>query len=309
MLYPSLFLAAVILAVASYKAVNGNSYARDFLWVWAIVLCVLVPFMDTIGQQMSAPAIVLVATTTIPYLLRLFSRRSQALEETQSELRRVLAESAKRTDDERRRIARRLHDDINPRLVLAKLDLQHLGDIAITDIEDAEAREKAQELVKRTLDTMGTIYQEIREVIKNTRIEMIDSIGLLAALESLIQHYQSAMERPEIVFQTNLKTAPKLPEAMATSVYRMIQEALLNAVKHADATKIGVKFECIKGQYRVEVSDNGKGMSGRAGQGIGLIDLRERAKLLGAELKISSTRGKGTTVSFAFADQGQSDQT
>ena len=122
------------------------------------------------------------------------------------------------------------------------------------------------------------------------------------------------MERPEIVFQTNLKTAPKLPEAMATSVYRMIQEALLNAVKHADATKIGVKFECIKGQYRVEVSDNGKGMSEvvlerlfdpfftdrPGGLGLGLTASQSILNGHGILLTVESEVGNGTTFTLHF---------
>lgn len=309
MLYISLALAAVILGVATYRAYTGNAHARIFLWAWALSICLVAPFIGVLGHEMSAPALVLVATTTIPYLFRLFGKHSQALEDAQSELRRVLAESTRRTEEERLRISRRLHDDINPLLVIAKVDLKHLAEL-VGDIGDPDVRAKAEELIGRSIESVSTVYQALREVIKATRIEMIDSIGLLAAMQSLVQHYGAAVERPEIVFHTNLKGALQLPRPMASSVYRMVQEAVLNAVKHADAERISVGIDRgSDGRYWVEITDNGKGMVRQSGDGIGLIDLRERAKLIGADLQIESAPKRGTMVKFSFADPDSSNRT
>jgi two-component system sensor histidine kinase UhpB len=302
----------VVFSATVYLSLKGSSLARYLLWAWALLLLVAAPFIPSIPNTITTPAASL-ALLFFLYTIFVFGRNNQhQLDIAQDEIRRLLAESNKRMDEERRRIARQLHDDINPRLVLAKLELQQLLPI-IDSVEDGEQRQKGRAIIHKTMESITIAYQDCREIIKNTRVEIIDTIGLVAGLESLISHYNGILERPKIIFKHNLPHPLELdlPAAVAVSIYRIIQEALLNAVKHAEATNITVSIHRTGKRFNVCIADDGIGMStmNAHAQGIGLIDMRERAKVLGSDLQIRNTGGKGTVVNFSFSHPDSSSQT
>jgi two-component system sensor histidine kinase UhpB len=223
------------------------------------------------------------------------------------EIRRVLAESNRRIDEERRNLARRLHDEVNPQLLISKHALEQLEPLV-------KGNEKASVLLARALEMVSDAYAQTRDIIKNTRIEVIDSIGFTAALESLVVYYTSFFNETAITLNHNLPKRPELPEAMAVSAYKIIREALLNAMKHANASRVHVSVQYNKtfNQYKVEVADDGMGMNASAknieSAGIGLIDMRERVRALGGCLKIQVTdsanaQRPGTRISFSFSGQ------
>lgn len=302
----------VVFSATVYLSLKGSSLARYLLWAWALLLLVAAPFIPSIPNTITTPAAGL-ALLLFLYTIFAYGRKNQyQLDIAQDEIRRLLAESNKRMDEERRRIARQLHDDINPRLVLAKLELQQLLRI-LDSIEDGEQRQKGRATIQKIMESITVAYQDCREIIKNTRVEIIDAIGLVAALESLIAHYKGILERPKITFKHNLPNSPELhlPAAVAVNVYRIIQEALLNAVKYAEAANITVSIHRAGKRFNVCIADDGIGMStmNAHAQGIGLIDMRERAKVLGSDLQITNTGGKGTAVNFSFSHPDSSSQT
>ena len=302
-----IFLLAVFAATVFFS-LKGRTLAKYFLWAWALLLGVAVPFASLIPHTVETYAAGF-ALLFFLYTIFIYDKSSQhQLDIAQDEIRRVLAESNNRMDEERRRIARKLHDDINPKLVLAKLELQQLFPIVDKNIKDDVQAEKARKIIEKLMESIGTVYQDSREIIKNTRIEIIDSIGLVAAIESLVIHYKGILEKPKIVFGHDLPKRPDLPSAVAVNAYRIIQEALLNAVKHAESSNITISIHKTRKRFDVCIMDDGIGISTKSTQGIGLIDMRERARVLGSDLQFSNTGGKGTKISFSFLRQDSSNQ-
>ena len=124
---------------------------------------------------------------------------------------------------------------------------------------------------------------------------------------------KSVFEKPVIVLKHNLPKRQRLTETVAVNVYRIIQEALFNAIKHAEGKHVVISIHYSKtfNRYDIEVTDDGIGIKLRSpsleGTGIGLIDMRERARILGADLKIQldsgSGRKTGTKISFSISDR------
>lgn len=306
----SLFI-IVVLVSSVYLSFKGNRLAKQFLWSWALLLLVAAPFFSLLPNTITRNFAAIAVLGFVYALILLTSRNQQKLEKAHEETRRVLAESNSRMDEERRRIARQLHDDMNPKLVLSKLELQKLVPLINKGISDPAQASQAREIVERVAGFVGSVYQESRNIIKNTRVEIIDSIGLTAAIESLVGHYRGILEKPSITFEHNLPKRPDLPASTAVNAYRVIQEALLNVIKHAEASRVTISVQHNKSarQFEVAIIDDGVGLSVKNGHGIGLIDMRERARVLGAELLVESGSEKGAKVSFSFLDRDSSDQT
>jgi signal transduction histidine kinase len=230
----------------------------------------------------------------------------KAIEKAHAETRRVLATMNDRMDEERRRISRQLHDEINPKLVLSKLELQKLDSIIVRKNLNLIDVESARTITDKVTDFINQIYKESREIIKNTRVEIIDSIGLTSAIESMVGNYKSALGDNQVIhLEHNLPRHPKFNSTVALNTYRIIQEAVLNATKHAHATLI-----IISAAYKedddnitaldVSIEDNGIGIHKTNELGVGLIDMRERARTLNCELHIEENKAGGTKISFSF---------
>ena len=307
--FTSCIFLLVVFAVAVYISIKGNALAKYFLWAWALLLIAAVPFMSLIPDTVKTYAAGFVLLFFL-YTIFIFDKRNQhQLDIAQDEMRRVLAESNNRMDEERRRIARQLHDETNPKLLLAKLELQQLLPLVDKNINDEIQAKKARTIIHKIMESISTVYQDSREIIKNTRIEIIDSIGLVAAIESLVTHYKGILEKPKITFKHDLPKRPDLPSAVSVNVYRIIQEALLNAVKHAEASSVAISIHQSGKCFNVCITDDGIGMSTKNNHGIGLIDMRERARVLGGDLQIDNTNGQGTKISFSFSRPDSSNQT
>lgn len=298
----------VVFATTIHLSLKGWVAAKYFLWLWALLLIVAAAsFREKYTVRTDVAGLALLCFI---YTLLVFSRRGKSdLDSAQEEIRRLLAESNKRMDEERRRISRRLHDDINPKLVIAKLELQQLRVLLDGRAAGDEETELAKLIIEKLLASISNIYDDSRQIIKNTRIEIIDSIGLTAAIESCVTHYNSVLEQPRIELEHNLAARPGLPPAVAVNVYRIVQEALLNAVKHASASVVTVSIQQSGSRYQATVADDGVGISSKSAHGIGLIDMRERAHVLGSDLVVKANGKKGTLVSFSFSAPGPSSQT
>ena len=231
----------------------------------------------------------------------------ERLDVSHEETRRVLARSNRRMDEERRTLVRRLHDEVNPQLLLSRNVLKQLEPL----VKD---NERAAALLINATAMVSDAYTEMRDIIKNTRIEVIDSIGFTAALESLVAHYTNIFEKPAITLEHNLPKRPALPEAVAVSAYKIIREAIFNAIKHSNAmqVRVSLQYNKVLNSYKVEITDDGVGVKATARNGdhagIGLIDMRERARVLDGHLKVQAAdpanhNRPGTRISFSFSVQ------
>jgi signal transduction histidine kinase len=160
---------------------------------------------------------------------------------------------------------------------------------------DQKAAKRAvimRELVDKTID-------DVRNMAYQLRPGVLDDLGLLDALESLIQDFKKR-SKWECTFQAG--QIPELEGPTATAVYRIVQEALTNALRHAQASKVRVAvYTEGKNDVVVQVADNGVGFDFRPednGQGFGLTSMQERANLVGGRIVFQSGSGRGTQVIF-----------
>lgn len=195
-------------------------------------------------------------------------------------------------EDERRRIAYDLHDGIAQLVVSAKQHVDTCG-----DLWDSDSPRAARELAKG-LDRLQRAIAETRRVLVALRPSAVDSIGLVAAVRSSLD--EAAQEAGWTVgFTENLRGIP-LPPAVETAVFRIIQEALANASRHAATSRLDLDLRREQGWLTLDVRDCGVGFvasSDRANrQGLGLVSMRERAQLLGGTCAIESQPGHGTRI-------------
>jgi signal transduction histidine kinase len=138
--------------------------------------------------------------------------------------------------------------------------------------------------------------EDVRGMAIRLRPGVLDDLGLVAALE----WYTTDIERrSEILCSFDHHDIPPIGEAVATAAYRIAQEALTNAVRHAGASKVSVVLQTVGQRLQLTVRDDGRGFdigTVSESEGIGLAGMRERANLVGGRLRVRSTPGQGTEV-------------
>jgi signal transduction histidine kinase len=190
-------------------------------------------------------------------------------------------------EEERRALARELHDEVGQQLGAIKLNLKALA---------ATARDPTR--IEDGLAIVDATIAHIRDRALELRPALLDDLGLAAALEWLCRQ-QAQRSGTSIQFQAS--PLPALPAELATALYRIAQEGITNALKHASASAIGVSLRTDGNRLDVEVADNGKGFDpATAAAGIGLPGMRERASSLGGALGIDSKPGLGTKLFARF---------
>ena len=222
------------------------------------------------------------------------------LGETIEEKRRLAERVVSLQDVERKEIARELHDEFGPHLFALRAHVSALMRIAQTTEPDAESLRKHGTAI---WEQVNALQQFNRRVLEKLRPVGLAELGLREALGGLLRLWREA--HPEVVIETAI--SPVLVEAGETAdltIYRVIQEALTNAFRHADATRIDVTVEPVqqpsgitrapRGAVLVRVRDNGSGL-GDHKLGLGLVGMRERVIALGGRVTVASTDG-GVTV-------------
>jgi PAS domain S-box-containing protein len=196
-------------------------------------------------------------------------------------------------EDERRRIARDLHDHFGQQLAGLSLKLEMLARLA-GDAPQETVVAEAQAIIAKLDRDLDFFTWELRPAA-------LDDLGLVVALGEYVREW-SANFGISAEFHTTGLDSSRLAYELETSLYRITQETLTNVYKHAHAGRVGVMLERHASQVRLVVEDDGRGFdvrevgSGGTDRGIGLIGMRERAALVGGTLDIESAPGKGTTI-------------
>jgi signal transduction histidine kinase len=180
-------------------------------------------------------------------------------------------------EEERRRIRRDLHDGLGPTLASLTLRLDAARNLLDTDPE--EAARLLAELKKQTQTTI----QDVRTLVYELRPPALDELGLLGALQNFIG--QHTAQSPQICLEVSTPLPP-LPAAAEVAVYRIVMEAINNALRHAKARKVIVEIRAESKNLMVEVRDDGIGLAPEAVAGVGLASMRERAEELGGHFAI-----------------------
>ena len=303
LLFSAILVIGLMLICGVYYSYAGSVSAKVFLWSWAGLLLVCIPFIDSgpsfFMRFLPLAAIGLVVLAV--YTLRNWSTDNE-IAAAREETRRVLAEMNNRIDAERKHMAGRLHDDVNHKLLEAKMYLRRLRPILEKNIADQKAAEIAQSIVINALDLIYDTYIECRDIIKNTRVEIIESIGIVAAITDMVSQYKAVLQRPRLSFEHVIPNGLEPSGEDAVNIYRLVQEAVLNIVKHAKAQNAKIRFyyRSKDMSYVVVVEDDGEGIAPKRTTGIGMIDMRERARAIGGDLKVTSRSRRGTRITVKF---------
>ncbi|HZE72851.1 MAG TPA: PAS domain S-box protein [Pyrinomonadaceae bacterium] len=217
--------------------------------------------------------------------------RKQA-EEARKQLQRRLVTAQ---EDERRRLSRELHDHMGQSLAALMLGLKSLTD---SGEFPSSGRDRLQQLQTLT----SQLAQETHSLARDLRPSALDDLGLHTALSNYVEEW-SERSGVQADFHSNGLIKERLPAHIETAVYRLVQEALTNVLKHAQATNVSVIVEYRGNRLRVIVEDDGCGFDAEAmmkapakERRLGLLGMQERVALLGGLLDVESTPTVGTTV-------------
>lgn len=209
------------------------------------------------------------------------------------ELRQLASERLSAREDERRRLARDLHDELGQSLVALKIELDWLGQRA-SDSEVASRLESMASLAEGALESA-------RRVIAQLRPPLLDELGFARGVGSLVEDFCARAG-----MQCRLRLEPadlELAEPLASTLYRIVQEALTNAAHHGRARRVEIEIRRSDDAVHARVSDDGEGfdpsVSARMGAN-GLVGMRERVLLLSGRIRINSAPGQGTVVDVAI---------
>jgi len=214
-----------------------------------------------------------------------------ALRNSEQQLRALAGSLLTAQEDERRRVARELHDDVTQRLAFLSIELGKLAGEIPDSVEETVARVRA--LQDQTL----RVSNEVRRLSHGLHPSVITDFGLSIALEEFCEEFEKA--QGVCVQFEGLVEDSQLDAAGATCLYRIAQESMRNAVVHGRATEIRIELAVCDGSMQLLVKDNGVGFSAdsvRAKTGMGVIGMRERIRLVNGRLTLSSQTGLGTEV-------------
>lgn len=224
-----------------------------------------------------------------PKTIRGFSIDVTKSKQTEAALRDLGGRLINAQEDERRRIARELHDDLNQRMALLSIELEQLGKVK----RPMDLRDRLQSLQIQAQE----ISADIHRLSYRLHPSKLDHLGLAAAVESLCQEI-SARGNPQIDLREHGFPA-NLPKDVTLCVFRIVQEALRNCAKHSGAATAHVILENTGEEIRLSVSDEGCGFeteSEAMKSGLGFTSMRERLRTVGGEMQVHSQPLQGTVI-------------
>jgi signal transduction histidine kinase len=220
--------------------------------------------------------------------------RYRTLIEQRENIRRMAERVVAAQEEERQRISRELHDDLGQALTTHLISLRNLQQDLSMPRQDLF--ERLQSLYNQSYEIFG----KIRSIARDLRPPVLDALGLRVAMHTYCTEFTRRTHLP-VVFEAE-DSLPELPDAHNITLYRTLQEALTNVIKHAHASQVWVDLSMDDDQVTLTIQDNGIGFGEEkpGSNGIGLAGLRERITIAGGALTISSTPKRGTILSAQF---------
>ena len=208
-----------------------------------------------------------------------------ALRESREHLRRLSAGMNKLQEDERRRIARELHDELGQLLTALRLELSVV-----------EPGEEWNQKIAGMMHLVDDVLETVRRVARELRPAILDDFGLRPAVENDVTAFR---KRTGIDVRLSIRGDKLIGGDHASAVYRIVQEGLTNVARHSGATAVDLRIDAGEGRVEVELRDNGRGITAAQANGpdtLGLLGLCERAYALGGEATIEGIPNDGTRV-------------
>ncbi|NEX63269.1 sensor histidine kinase [Noviherbaspirillum galbum] len=214
-----------------------------------------------------------------------------ALKQSQRELRDLANYQERVKEDERKRIAREIHDDLGQNLMVLRLDVSGLLQ---PGAEDPQVNERLHLVLKQ----IDITIRSVRSIINNLRPSVLD-LGLLAAIEWQVKE-MNARHGVQFMLQAEREDiGDMLNDEQATSTFRIVQEAMSNVVRHANARHAWIRLSAGGGGLRIVIEDDGTGRypgDQRKPRSFGLIGIKERVAAMGGDVEISGMHGQGTIL-------------
>ena len=238
---------------------------------------------------------------------RQIQETGQELDRSKEELRALANSVITAREEEARRIARELHDDFSQRLAFLKIAMERdrRGPLGKNhpEMEAALTRFEGQ---------IAELSNDVRNLSHRLHPTMLDDLGLTAALRNLAEEAELVRSAP-VQFRAE-EVSASLPPSYAAALYRIAQEALRNATKHAPDAPVTIALNAKAGVLRLTISDTGPGFNPtviRGTGGLGIVTMQERAHLVGGELRLRSEPGQGTTITveIPWSTEGDDDRT
>lgn len=219
-------------------------------------------------------------------------RRYEEGVRARQELQELSARLVSAQEEERRNISRELHDEVGQSLSAL---LMEAGNAAARVSPDSTEVRRHVESIKRLAEAS---VQVIRNMSLLLRPSMLDDLGLVPALEWQAREvFKRTGLRVQVAADEN---ASELPDEHKTCIYRVVQEALHNSARHAQARNVTVEVRQQPSQIVLTVEDDGRGFDSRRVRGLGLVGMEERVHHLGGELRVKSRPGAGTTIAVVL---------
>jgi PAS domain S-box-containing protein len=218
-------------------------------------------------------------------------KAGEALRRSEEELRSLAARLISVQEEESSRVSRELHDDLNQRLAVLTLGIAKL------ERQLAPLSEPVCERLQVLQELVGNLSDDIRRIAYRLHPASLDHLGLVVALEAECVEF-SRLEGIPVDF-THRAMPRSLPENISLCLYRIARESLRNIARHAEAAQAAVRLERATGGVRLVVADCGKGFdpaSLKSGEGLGLISMTERVRLVDGTLSVKSAPAQGTQV-------------
>jgi PAS domain S-box-containing protein len=223
-------------------------------------------------------------------------RAEERLKETSKQLRALSANLQSAREEESKRIAREIHDELGGALTSWRWDLEEIRDMISGPLDSSQVaalQTKIEAMIKLTSTTLDTV----RRLASELRPMALDELGLVEAIEWQALQFQTRTEIA-VEYECSLEKVD-LNSEQSTAVFRILQEALTNVLRHAQATKVTITVKQESGEFFLAIRDNGRGITESEKSGahsLGLLGMRERAHLIGGRIKITASGGKGTVV-------------
>ena len=220
--------------------------------------------------------------------------RYRTLQEQRENLRQMTERLIVAQEEERQRISRELHDDLGQALTTQMISLRNLqGDLSIPP-------EVLFERLQALHDQSYEIFVKIRRLAQDLRPPIIDALGLNVSMQTYCTEFTRRTHLP-VTFEMDA-TPSELPDVYKITLYRLLQEALNNIIKHAQASHAWVDLSMEDDAVTLTIQDNGKGFdpSQAKTKSIGLSSMNERVTIAGGTLNISSTPERGTIITAQF---------
>jgi signal transduction histidine kinase len=258
-------------------------------------------YRETQNQVWRALGFAVVASLAIAlgagiYIGRLEGRVAEQHERDRAlrrDLQRLSSALIKAREDERRSIARELHDEIGQLMTAAKVTLAAVRRAVAMDGPVRRSLDEATDIVDRAL-------HGVRDLTRLLHPTVLEDLGLVAAVDLLVKEFRKRDGADIVLLHEHCQG--RLRPDVETAAYRIVQEGLTNVAKHARARHCVVRLLGHDGKLVVEVDDDGVGFAGEAAaaEGLGLVSMRERAAQLGGSMEILSGSGRGTRITVVL---------